>query len=75
MKLSWQVAMEANPGKDFDNMKYIRNTLLGLNADKHAVTAVEYALMAGLIAVAIAGTVTALSGKITTVLTSVSSAI
>lgn len=56
-------------------LELIRCKLLALNVDKRAVTAVEYALMAGLIAVAIVAAVNGLAGKINTVLSSVSSAI
>ena len=45
---------------------YVR-TYLRLNRDERAVTAVEYALIAGLIAVVIIGAVTTLGTNISTV--------
>jgi pilus assembly protein Flp/PilA len=56
-------------------LELIRFKLLALNVDKRAVTAVEYALMAGLIAVAIVAAVNGLAGSIKTTLNSVSSAL
>ena len=41
-------------------MEYFRLMLRGLNGDKRAVTAIEYALIASLVAVALAATLTAL---------------
>jgi pilus assembly protein Flp/PilA len=45
-------------------MNYFRLMQLGLNADKRAVTAIEYALIAALVAVALVGSLTALEGGI-----------
>lgn len=43
--------------------------------DEHGVTAIEYALLASLIAVAIVGAVTLLSGSVSNLFTAVSSAL
>ena len=56
-------------------MEHIRLMPGGLKSDTRAVTAVEYALMAGLIAVAIVLAVSGVAGSIQTTLISVSSAI
>ena len=45
-------------------LSYIRHSLLKLKADKRAVTAMEYGLIAALIAVVIIGSVTALGTKL-----------
>ena len=42
-------------------MEYFRLMLRGLNGDKRAVTAIEYALIAALVAVALVGSLSALS--------------
>jgi len=47
-------------------------TILALKADKRAVTAIEYALIASLIAVAIIAALTTLGGSIANTFTSVS---
>ena len=54
-------------------MEHIRLMLGGLTNDTRAVTAVEYALMAGLIAVAIVVAVSGVAGSIQTQLNAVSS--
>lgn len=56
-------------------MEHLRLMLGGLTKDTRAVTAVEYALMAGLIAVAIIVAVSGVAGSIQTTLSSVSSAL
>ncbi|MDE8348773.1 MAG: Flp family type IVb pilin [Acidocella sp.] len=53
---------------------YIR-TALSLKMDKHAVTAIEYALIAALIAVVIIGAVTSLGNSVSTTFAKVGNAI
>lgn len=69
------VEMEANLGKETDDMEYFKLMLLGLNVDKRAVTALEYAMIASLIAVAAVTVITGLGTKLSTTLSSVSSAL
>jgi pilus assembly protein Flp/PilA len=45
-------------------MEYFRLMLRGLNVDKRAVTAIEYALIASLVAVALVGSLNSLKGGI-----------
>jgi pilus assembly protein Flp/PilA len=53
-------------------VNYVR-TALALKMDKRAVTAIEYALIAALIAVVIIGAVTALGGGVSKTFNSVAS--
>jgi pilus assembly protein Flp/PilA len=53
----------------------IYNTLAALRADHQAVTALEYAMIAALIAVAAVGVITGLGSQLSTTLSSVSSAL
>jgi pilus assembly protein Flp/PilA len=55
--------------------EYFRGKLTELNVDKRAVTALEYAMIASLIAVACVTILTNLGGKVSSVLSSVSSAL
>lgn len=50
-------------------------SLMNLKADRRAVTALEYGLIAALIAVAIIGGVTALGGKLNTLFSNISSSL
>jgi pilus assembly protein Flp/PilA len=52
---------------------HAKNILSRLTRDKRAVTAIEYALIAALIAVVIIGALTALGGNISTTFNSVAS--
>jgi pilus assembly protein Flp/PilA len=70
-----KAAIEANTGMETKNMEYIKLMLLGLNVDKRAVTALEYAMIASLIAVAAVTVITGLGTKLSTVLSTVSSAL
>ncbi len=56
-------------------MEYIKLQLLGLGVDKRAVTALEYAMIASLIAVAAVTVITGLGSKLSTTLSNVSSAL
>jgi|HubBroStandDraft_2_1064218.scaffolds.fasta_scaffold490392_1 pilus assembly protein Flp/PilA len=56
-------------------MEYIVSKLSGLIGDKKAVTALEYAMIASLIAVACVTIVTSLGTKVSGVFSSVSSAL
>jgi pilus assembly protein Flp/PilA len=69
-----QTAIEANTGKGTYDMEYIVSKLSGLIGDKRAVTALEYAMIASLIAVACVTIVTNLGTKVSGVFSSVSSA-
>jgi pilus assembly protein Flp/PilA len=73
--LPGQASIEANTGKETDDMEYIRLKLLGLNVDKRAVTALEYAMIASLIAVAAVTVISGLGTKLSGVFSSVSSAL
>jgi pilus assembly protein Flp/PilA len=55
-------------------MKRFMRVLLCLRKDKRGVTVVEYALLAGLIAIALAAGLTTLKGQIGSVFTSVGTA-
>ena len=55
--------------------KRFMQVLLCLRKDKRGVTIVEYALLAGLIAIGLAAGLTTLQGKISTVFSSVGTAI
>ena len=57
------------------NMEYIKLQLLGLGVDKRAVTALEYAMIASLIAVAAVTVISGLGTKLSTTFASVSSAL
>jgi pilus assembly protein Flp/PilA len=70
-----QSAVEANTGKGTNNMEYIVSKLSGLIGDKKAVTALEYAMIASLIAVACVTIVTSLGTKVSGVFSAVSSAL
>jgi pilus assembly protein Flp/PilA len=54
-------------------LTYARNVVYWFTDDKRAVTAIEYALIAALIAVVIIGALTALGGNISTTFNSVAS--
>lgn len=57
---------------------YIHNMLTvlgGLRSDKSGVTAIEYGLIAGLIAVAIITILTTMGGQLTTLFTTISGAL
>lgn len=56
-------------------MEYIKLKLLGIGVDKRAVTALEYAMIASLIAVAAVTVITGVGTKLTSTLTSISSAL
>jgi pilus assembly protein Flp/PilA len=56
-------------------MEYIKLQLLGLGVDKRAVTALEYAMIASLIAVAAVTVITGLGTKLSSTFSSVSSAL
>lgn len=56
-------------------MEYIKLKLLGIGVDKRAVTALEYAMIASLIAVAAVTIITGVGTKLSTTLSSVSSAL
>ena len=56
-------------------MQQIRRTLTNLRADVRAVTALEYAMIASLIAVACVAIIGSLGGQVSTVFTSVNSAL
>jgi pilus assembly protein Flp/PilA len=70
-----QVAIEANTGKETYDMDYFRSKLLGLIGDKRAVTALEYAMIASLIAVAAVTVITGVGTRLSGVFASVSSAL
>jgi pilus assembly protein Flp/PilA len=70
-----QVATEANTGKETNDMEYIVSKLSGLIGDKRAVTALEYAMIASLIAVACVVVIGNLGTKVSTVFSTVSSAL
>ena len=53
----------------------ITNALHALKQDRRGVTAIEYGLIATLIAVAIVGTVSALGSKLNTIFTSIGTSI
>ena len=55
-------------------MNQVRELLTMLNTDRRGVTALEYAMIAALIAVAAVGAITGLSGSLQTTLNSISSA-
>jgi pilus assembly protein Flp/PilA len=59
--------------KESDDMKTIRN-LLKLNSDKRAVTALEYGMIAALIAVVVIGGFTTLGHSLSTTINTVNSA-
>jgi pilus assembly protein Flp/PilA len=56
-------------------MDYFRCLLLSLNVDKRAVTALEYAMIASLIAVAAVTVISGLGTKLSSTFNSVSSAL
>jgi pilus assembly protein Flp/PilA len=56
-------------------MEYFRSKLLGLVGDKHAVTALEYAMIASLIAVAAVTIITNVGTRLSGVFSAVSSAL
>jgi pilus assembly protein Flp/PilA len=56
-------------------MEYFRLMLLGLNVDKRAVTAIEYALIASLIAVVLIGGATTLGGALSNKFVNISDAL
>jgi pilus assembly protein Flp/PilA len=56
-------------------MEYLVSKLSGLIGDKRAVTALEYAMIASLIAVACVTILTSLGGKVSGVFASVGSAL
>jgi pilus assembly protein Flp/PilA len=56
-------------------MQYVKNISALLCADRKAVTAIEYSLIAALVAVVIIGAVTAVGGGITGTMTAVANAI
>jgi pilus assembly protein Flp/PilA len=64
-----------NIGKETTDMNSIKKILFGLNSDKRAVTALEYAMIASLIAVAAVTAIGGVSGKLNATLTSISSAL
>jgi pilus assembly protein Flp/PilA len=68
-------AMEANTGKETHDMDYFRSKLLGLIGDKRAVTALEYAMIASLIAVAAVTVITGVGTRLSGVFSAVSSAL
>jgi pilus assembly protein Flp/PilA len=70
-----RAAIEANTGKETYDMDYFRSKLLGLIGDKRAVTALEYAMIASLIAVAAVTVITNVGTKLSGVFASVSSAL
>ncbi len=55
--------------------QYVRKTLAALRNDRRAVTALEYGLIAALIAVVIIGTVTTLGSNLSTTFSKVSSSV
>ena len=55
--------------------EYLKNKMIALRSDRRAVTALEYGLIAALIAVVIIGTVTTLGGNIKTSFSTVASSI
>jgi pilus assembly protein Flp/PilA len=65
-----QGVIEANTDKESDNMKTIRN-LLKLTSDKRAVTALEYGMIAALIAVVCIGGFATIGTKLSTTLNTV----
>jgi pilus assembly protein Flp/PilA len=70
-----QSAIEANTGKGTNDMDYIVSKLSALIGDKKAVTALEYAMIASLIAVACVTIVSTLGTKVSGVFSTVSSAL
>jgi pilus assembly protein Flp/PilA len=56
-------------------MQQIRRTLIAMQADDRAVTALEYAMIASLIAVAVVTILTSLGSQVSSVLSTVSSAL
>jgi pilus assembly protein Flp/PilA len=56
-------------------MEYIKLQLLGLGVDKRAVTALEYAMIASLIAVAAVSVISGLGTHLSTTFASVNSAL
>ena len=54
-------------------MQYVKNLLLGLNKDKRAVTALEYAMIAALVAVVAITGFTTLGSNINSTLATVNS--
>jgi pilus assembly protein Flp/PilA len=56
-------------------MQQIRRTLTQLRTDVHAVTALEYAMIASLIAVACVAIIGSLGGQVSSVFSTVSSAL
>jgi pilus assembly protein Flp/PilA len=67
-----QGVIEANVNKESDDMNTIRK-LLKLNADKRAVTALEYGMIAALIAVVAITGFSTLGTKLSTTLSTVAS--
>jgi pilus assembly protein Flp/PilA len=55
--------------------QYLKKTMIALRSDRRAVTALEYGLIAALIAVVIIGTVTTLGSNIKTSFSNVASSI
>jgi pilus assembly protein Flp/PilA len=56
-------------------MKQAMKNLMALRSDRRAVTALEYGLIAALIAVVVIGSITALGGSINTAFSKVASSI
>jgi pilus assembly protein Flp/PilA len=70
-----QPADELHTGKGTAVMQQIRRTLTSLPADVRGVTALEYAMIASLIAVACVAIIGSLGGQVSGVFSTVSSAL
>ena len=70
-----QDAIEAKTGKGTNDMNYIVSKISKLIGDKKAVTALEYAMIASLIAVACVTIITHLGTQVSGVFSTVSSAL
>jgi pilus assembly protein Flp/PilA len=66
--------IEGKTGKESSNMVFFKN-LLKLNSDKRGVTALEYGMIAGLIAVVVVGGFTTLGTHLSTVVSQINASV
>jgi pilus assembly protein Flp/PilA len=69
------VGIEANAGKEIDDMEHMKKLLSGLNGDKQGVTALEYGMIAALIAVVVIAGFSTLGHQLSGTLSSISASI
>jgi pilus assembly protein Flp/PilA len=69
------VRIEANTGKESDDMEYMKKLLSGLNGDRNGVTALEYGMIAALIAVVVIGGFSTLGGKLSNTISTVNASL